>query len=234
VIRTLGASRMWDVSEIANSDPERGALLLQPPSASSLRALLVEAVKTALVRGTARLAAERSSGNPEESRAVVQFWVGSKVFDWFFNCECGYRAQYRADPEIGLRYNDDLVGDARQLLLNLLPPVITVRVLTPSFEDAGAENVATRAWSKSLQPVLSKVWMCGVLIQTDGSQPTSLPTGIDGTRIKVGLTHDWASISRIDPDAWLEIKGAFVGHRECYQPKDPRQRADWLQAHGEA
>lgn len=56
--------------------------------------------------------------------------------------------------------------------------------------------MAVREWSKSLQPVLSKIWMCGVLIQTDGSQPTSLPTGIDGAHIKVGLGYDSASISK--------------------------------------
>jgi hypothetical protein len=225
---------MWNVSEIANTDPERGALLLQPPPAPALRALVVEAMKIALLRGTARLAGERSSGNPDESRAVAQFWVGSKVFDWFFNGQNGYRAQYRADPEIGLGYNDPIIAEARQLLLDLLPPVIAVRVLTPAFEDAGTENVATRAWSKSLQPVLSKVWMCGVLIQTDGSQPTSLPTGVDGARINVGLAHDWASISRVDADAWLEIKGAFVGADGYYQPKDPRERAWSLHDRGEA
>ena len=225
---------MWDVWEIANADPERGALLLQPPSASAFRNLLVEALKVALLLGTVRMAAERSSANAHELRAVAQFWVGSKLFDWFFNCETGYRAQYRADPEIGLRYNDTIIAEARQLFLDLLPPVITVRILTPAFEDAGKESVATREWSKSLQPILSKLWMCGVLIQTDGSQPTSLPAGLDGAHIRVGLTHDWASISRVEGDAWLEIKGAFGGRSGYYQPKDPRQRAERLHARGEA
>lgn len=225
---------MWDVSEIANADPERGAHLLQPPSATALSTLVLEALKTALLRGTARMAAERSSANAKASRAVIQFWVGSKLFDWFFNCENGYRAQYRSDPAIGLRYNGRIIVEARQLLLDLLPPVMTVRVLTPGFHDAGPRNVATREWSKSLQPVLSNIWMSGVMLQTDGSQATSLPAGIDGARIKVGSTHDWASISRIDADAWLEIKGAFVGARGCYQPKDPVQRARWLHTHGEA
>jgi hypothetical protein len=225
---------MWDVSDIASTDPERRAVLLSPPSASALRTLLNEALKSALVRGTARLAAERSSRSPRELRAVAQFWVGSKIFDWFFNCANGYRAQYRADPEIGLRYNDGIINDARQTFLDLLGPVIAVRMLTPAFEDAGMQNVATREWSKSLQPVLSKVWMCGVLIQTDGSQPTSLPAGLDGAHINVGSGHDWASISRDDADAWLEIKGAFGGTGGYYQPKNPRERASCLHHRGEA
>lgn len=234
MIRTLDTNRTWDVSEIANGDPERGALLLQSPSASALRDLLVEALKAALVRGTVRLAAEQSSANSHEVRAVAQFWVGSKLFDWFFNCENGYRAQYRAAPEIGLRFNDTIIAEARQLFLGLLPPVTTVRILTSGFEDAGEEKVATRAWSESLRPGLSKLWMCGVLIQTDGSQPTSLPTGLDGARIGVGLAYEWASISRIEADAWLEIKGAFGGSGGYYQPKDPKQRADCLHLRGEA
>ena len=76
--------------------------------------------------------------------------------------------------------------------------------------------------------------MCGVLIQTDGSQPTSLPTGIDGARINVGSVHKWASISRHEADAWLEIKGAFAGDHGFYQPEDPEGRALRLNTHGEA
>jgi hypothetical protein len=225
---------MWDVSQIATTDPQRGAHLLQSPPPSALRALLLEALKTALLRGTARLASERSSTNDEDSRAVIQFWTGSKLFDWFFNGENGYRAQYRAGTDTGLAYDDMIVVGARRLLLGLLPPVITVRVLTAGFHDAGAENVATREWSRSLQPSLSKTWMCGALIQTDGAQPTSLPVGIDVARIDVGLTDHWASISRIDADAWLEIKGAFVGDRTFYQPEDPAERARRLHTRGEA
>jgi hypothetical protein len=225
---------MWDVSQIANTDPQRGAHLVQSPSASVLRTLVLEALRTALLLGTARLAAERSSANARDPRAVVQFWVGSQLFDWFFNGENGYRAQYRAGAEAGLTYNDTIIVEARRLLLDLLRPVITVRVLTAEFHDGGAESVATREWSRSLQPVLSKIWMCGTLVQTDGSQPVSLPTGMDGARINVGSTHDWASISRIDADAWLEIKGAFVGDRGCYQPKPPEERARRLHSRGEA
>jgi hypothetical protein len=225
---------MWDVSQIANTDPQRGARLVQSPMASALRTLVLEALKTALLRGTARLAAERSSSNARDPRAVIQFWVGSQLFDWFFNGENGYRAQYRAGSEIGLAYNDTIIVEAGRLILDLLPPVITVRALTAEFHDAGAENVATREWSRSLQSSLSKIWMCGALIQTDGAQPTSLPTGMDGARIDVGLSHEWASISRIDADAWLEIKGAFVGDRGCYQPKPPEERARRLHSHGEA
>src|SRR4029079_12692868 len=155
-------------------------------------------------------------------------------FDLLFNCANGYRAQYRTDPEIGSQFNDAIIDDARQTLLDLLGPVIVVRILTSAFEDPGAQNVATREWSRSLRPVLSKIWMCGALIQTDGSQPTSLPTGVDGTHIKVGLAHDWASISRSDSDSWLEIKGAFGGSGPWYQPKDPQVRAHRLHSHGEA
>ena len=32
---------------------------------------------------------------------------------------------------------------------------------------------------------------------------------VDGAHINVGSGHDWASISRDDADAWLEIKGAL-------------------------
>ena len=225
---------MWDVSQIARTDPQRGVLLTQSPSADALRALVLEALKTALLRGRARMAAERSSGSARDPRAVIQFWVGSQLFDWFFNSENGYRAQYRSGPGAGLTYNDRIIIEARGLLLDLLPPVITVRVFTSGFHDAGAENVATREWTRSLHSSLSKIWMCGSLIQTDGSQPTSLPVGLDNTRINVGSTHDWASITRIDADAWLEIKGAFVGEQGCYQPKDPAERARRLHSHGEA
>jgi len=44
-IKTVDTNRIWDSSEIAKSDPERGGLLLRAPSASALRTLLVQALK---------------------------------------------------------------------------------------------------------------------------------------------------------------------------------------------
>ena len=225
---------MWDLSEIVDADPERGARLLAAPTESDLRDLVLGALERALIRGTARLGAEQSSSNAQESRTVVQFWVGSTLFDWFFNCPNGYRAQYRVDPEAGRLFNEAIIVEARHLLVELLPPVVTVRVLTPRFGDVGSMHIAAREWIKSLDPALSKVWMCGLLIQPDGSQPTSLPLGLDGARINVGLPYDWMSVSRTDADAWLDIKGAFVSRGVCYQPKDPVERAQRLHTHGEA
>ena len=57
---------------------------------------------------------------------------------------------------------------------------------------------------------------------------------VDGAHINVGSGHDWASISRDDADAWLEIKGAFGGTGGYYQPKNPRERASCLHHRGEA
>lgn len=226
---------MWDLSEIVDADPERGARLLQAPTASELRGLLSDSLRRALIRGTARLGAEQSSSSSSDLRAVIQFCVGSKLFDWVFNCSNGYRAQYRADPDTGRLFNEKIIVEARRLLVELLPPVMAVRVLTSKFSDAGGVSVATRGWAESLDPALSKIWMSGLLIQTDGSQPTSLPLGIDGTRIGVGPSHGcWMSVSRNDADAWLDIKGAFVGRDGCYQPKDPVARAQRLHTHGEA
>ena len=224
---------MWDLSEIVDADPERGARLLQAPSASNLRGLLLGALRRTLILGTTRFGAEQSSSNAQELRAVIQFWVGSALFDLFFNCPNGYRAQYRTDPEMGMVFNEAIIVETRQLLLEMLPPVLTVRVLTPRFGDAGHLNVATREWARSLEPALSKIWMCGLLIQTDGSQPTSLPVGIDGARINVGSPCSWMSVSRTDADAWLDIKGAFVGRGTFYQANDPVERAQRLHTHGE-
>jgi len=225
---------MWDLSEIVDAVPERGARLLQAPCANDLRGLILSALRKALIRGTARLGAEESSTNVQESRAVIQFWVGSTLFDWFFNGPDGYRAQYRAGPEAGTVFNGTIVFEARRLIAELLPPVLPVRVLTSRFGDVSGVNIATREWTRSLDPALSKIWMCGLLIQTDGSQPTSLPLGLDGARINVGLPYDWLSVSRTDADSWLDIKGAFVGRSGCYQHKDPGERAQRLHTHGEA
>jgi hypothetical protein len=225
---------MWDLTEIVDTDPERGVRLLQAPTANELLGRLADALRRALIRGTARFGAQQSSINSVESRAVIQFWVGSMLFDWFFNGPNGYRAQYRADPATGSAFNEKIILEARHLIVELLPPVIAVRLMAADFSDAGGMNIATREWAQSLDPTLSKVWMCGLLIQTDGSQPTSLPLGIDGTRINVGLSRAWRSVSRADADAWFDIKGAFVGSAGCYQPKDPVVRAQRLHTHGEA
>ena len=225
---------MWDLSEIIEADPVRGSRLVEAPTESDLRRLLLGALEQALIKGRARLGAEQSSNNPKELRAVVQFWVGSTLFDWFFNGPNGYRAQFRANPETGRLFNQTFIFEARRLLVELLPPVLTVRALTPRFGDAGSMQTTIRDWTRSLDPALSNVWMTGLLIQSDGSQPTSLPLGMDGARIDVGLPFGWMSVSRTDADAWLDIKGAFVGPGVLYQPTDPVERAQRLHTHGEA
>ena len=51
---------MWDLSEIVDADPERGARLLQATSASNLRGLVLGALRRTLILGTTRLGAGRN------------------------------------------------------------------------------------------------------------------------------------------------------------------------------
>ena len=60
-----------------------------------------------------------------------------------------------------------------------------------------------------------------------------LPLGFNNEKLLLPNNVRWPALSRDDQDAWLEVKGAFVGE-QVYQPKDPFFRAIRLHVSGEA
>ncbi|MDP3842704.1 MAG: hypothetical protein Q8Q81_08925 [Oxalobacteraceae bacterium] len=110
-----------------------------------------------------------------------------------------------------------------------LSPIVT----TPKFEDCGPLAVPRESILASLDSSLSKVWFCGRQMDGEG-RVVQLAPGVIGPRLCLNDQTTWASIARNDPDAWLDVKGAFIGRNGIYQPKDPIARAKRLQASGEA
>jgi hypothetical protein len=154
------------------------------------------------------------------------------MFDWFCNARTGHLAQFRADWETGLAYNFAIIDALRQHVRALPGSTVTGRRLSASFEDRGATTATVSQLVDLLEPRLSKVWFCTRLIQDSGL--VDLPLDLTGPRILLEEDNSWFAPYRDDFDAWLDVKGAFLGAAGAYQPKDPVDRAKKLQLTGEA
>src|ERR1700716_1759167 len=95
----------WRLDEIAESDSNRANELEGAGPSDALVESLKNAFDDALDRKDgARFGREHLDEKWEHVRAVVQFPVGAKLFDWFFNARTGYRAHFRAHYKLGLRF----------------------------------------------------------------------------------------------------------------------------------
>jgi hypothetical protein len=224
---------LWSFSEIEASEPVRAALLKSAPGPDAIASSIITRFKSELAAGCVRIGMEESGSNQHDLRVVLQFQVGEVLFDQFFNANTGYRAQFRRDWQRGFSYNRDIVINLRSIVAALLAPCVLARRLSPEFEDSGAIEVSREQACDSLDPVLSKVWFCCTLIAGNGTV-TQLQTGVTGPRLRLGDHATWAAIARNEEDAWLDVKGAFVGGNEPYQLKDPIERAKKLHTCGEA
>lgn len=224
---------LWTFGEIAAREPARAALLEKAPDPDAIRAAVISRFEAALEGGQLRIGMEQSSSNPSDLRVVLQFPVGEGLYDQFFNANTGYRAQFRRDWRTGLAYNRSIVAGMRSKLALLLPAEVSGRCLSPKFEDCGALTVPREQICISLDPELSKVWFCGLLMTGDG-RVVQLPSGATGPRLRLDEQNTWAALVRDEADAWLDVKGAFLGRDGLYQPKDPADRAKKLQSTGEA
>jgi hypothetical protein len=121
----------------------------------------------------------------------------------------------------------------RRSVVSVLPSEVSTRRLMGDFEDCGSFIVPRERLRISLDPDLSKIWFCGRRMTHNG-EVVQLPSGATGPRLRLDDGTTWAALAREDSDAWLELKGAFVGSDGPYQPKDPVARAKKLQHSGEA
>jgi hypothetical protein len=163
---------------------------------------------------------------PSHHRTVIQFRVDPNLFDWFFNARTGYRAHFRAHPDRGLAFNGDVIRALRDRLWPRLPSSVDIRRVDTAMNDLEAISLPSADLVRSLDPELAKVWF--------GATPIGggyRPTGLSGPKIRVG-SASWAA-PYMD-DAWLDLKGAFDGNSQLYQPKSPRERANKLHETGRA
>ena len=168
-----------------------------------------------------------------DTRAVVQFAVGTSVFDWFFNARTGYRAHFRAHYKCGLRFNNQIVEAIGSVLDTRLPETVRVRELGRGFTDCGEALIPKAVLLSSLVPYLAKIWCCTKRIKSGGGIE-DLPPGVVGEpRLLLG-GESWVALWRDEDGAWLDVKGGFLGGTRPYQPKKPFERARTLQALGTA
>jgi hypothetical protein len=224
----------WRFDAILAAEPYRAAVLDADLSPSSLLAAVCGALGKALEMKNVRFARERAEGQPKDYRAVVQFGVGAALFDWFFNGRMGYRAHFRAQYRCGLKFNGELIDGLRGILDTELQDTVMGRELDDRFEDVGEAQIGKPFLIASLVPDLSKVWLCTKRIRSNGGIEF-LPSGLVGPRILLGDDGlSWPAPYRDEDTSWLDIKGAFLGKAEVYQPKDPVERAKRLHAAGDA
>jgi hypothetical protein len=222
----------WRFDRIRESGPERAEALEKAGSPSALMDAIVGALEQALVRDDLRWGREQKRDDaPDDCRAVIQFPVNPQLFDWFFNARTGYRAHFRLDWKHGLMFNEQIIEAVRRCLEVKLPNVVTGRQLKGDFADSGQVEIPKRFLMDSLVPHLSKIWFCGKLIGRDGGIQ-GLGSGGVGPRILLEGEESWPTLYREDKDAWLDIKGAFLGRNGPYPATDPISRAKKLQATG--
>lgn len=222
----------WAFGNIASADTERAQRLESAGSRDQLLLALSDALALACSNGMACILREHAEDQPQDCRAVIQFPVGSRLFDWFFNSRDGYRAHFWASPELGLEFNDRAVDRLRSTLNTSLSPVCNGWDWLYGSQQAQQAAIPREILNRSLVPRLSKIWPRTQRLKHNG-EFENVPLGFDGTVILVGERR-WRALCPDDQHAWLELKGAFLGKDGPYQWKDPVDRAKRLQSDGEA
>lgn len=223
---TNGVDKSWCFSEIAGEDPDRARLLESTDTAEKLIFAVEAALSVSFETHHLRIGVEVSEKRPSDRRIVVQFFAGSALLDWFMNAKTGYRAQFREHWKSGLCFNAEMVERLRAILLSKLGAEIDAQLLNDRFETIGSVRIAKGFVLTSLVPYLSKVWVCTCLLLDKGGSRYVPLSG--GANLRIGGERFWAPFPS-EGDAWLDLKGGFVGPSYVYQPKNPVRRARGLQ-----
>lgn len=223
----------WSFDKIQEASPERAAMLEAAPATEDLANAVAQALSSALSAGDVRFGMEEAEKNANDLRAIVQFRIGEILFDRFFNARTGYRAQFRKGWQIGLQFNADMINLLCDRLRQTIHSDVRAARLNKSFQIEGTELFVADQFLDSLNPEISKLWFSALLIQIDGTVE-QLAVGLSGPKISLGQDVSWVAPYATDSDAWLDMKGAFVGEEGPYQPKDPDGRAKKLETCGVA
>jgi hypothetical protein len=224
---------LWNFDEVELDDPDRATHLRSCPAWPELIRQTCHALRVAVAAGNSRFGFDESSRDSRDLRAVVQFPVGRPLFDWFFNGQSGYRAQFRLGCKNGLDENARLVSGLRVQLSAFAPHEITARRFSHDFNDKGPLTCALDQVLASMDPQLSKVWFCERLIDEAGGLQY-LFVSRTGPRLPFVDSEPWSSLYPEDAAGWLDVKGAFVNSGGTYQLKPPQERAAGLEMRGSA
>jgi hypothetical protein len=223
----------WAFDEIIGAAPDRAAALKGAKCPRALQEALEKALVQAFDHNDVRFGREQAASCSDDWRSVVQFSVGSSLFDWFFNARTGYRAHFKSDYKRGLKFNDAIIEVIAATIHARTPDTFCVTQLDAEFKYCDSIVITREAFMVvSLASKLSKIWLCSKRIEAAG-EVKMLPWAIGGPKIRVGMS-DWVAFCQDADAAWLEVKGAFSGNCGLYQPKGPIRRAQRLQQTGTA
>ena len=232
-MRASRLNKLWELDQVERSDAERAAQLRTSPPWPQLIHQVRHALRVALASGDARFAFDQSSRDKQDLRAILQFPVGCVLFDRLFNGHEGYRAQFRAGRENGLAQNAKLISELCAELNRSAPSVLTGRLLSHDFKDKGPVVCNVDEFVASMDPHLSKIWVCEQLIGKEGGIQELLVSR-SGPKLIFTGSEPWSSLFPEDSAGWLDVKGAFVSPAGKYQLKSPQERAAGLEKRGSA
>ncbi len=224
---------LWDFTEVDQEDAGRAARLRGSPPWAELIRKVCHALRAALLGSNVMFSFEESCQDDQHLRAIIQFPLGCQLFDWLFNGREGYRAQFRTGHQNGLVQNAVLISEFRAELTRHTRAEIIARRLSCDFKDKGPMAGSIGQIVSSLDPHLSKVWVCDNLIGND-RELHDLFVSRTGPKLTFSDSDPWVSLYSEDGAGWLDVKGAFVGPNGVYQRKSPEERAANLEVHGSA
>ena len=171
---------------------------------------------------------EQSKSASGDQRVVLQFHIGDELSGYFFNARSRYRAQFRMDWRIGLEYNRKLIEGFRNDVASLPRANIFARRVSSEFEDCGALRLPGLKYLSRLPRSIKSLVSA---LTADRRKGTRRSPRLGSRALACALLMKLpGSHYTHDSDAWLDVKGAFVGSSGLYQPMDPIDRAKRLQA----
>lgn len=222
----------WSFENIRSTDSERADRLEMAASSDHLVLALAEAAAHAAERGGLRLAMDSRKNEFTECRSIIQFPIHRDVFDWFYNARSGYRAQYWIGADEGTEFNTAIIRAILSSIGSHLGDLLTVRKieLLPGQGrqecDLGELKLTKERFLRSLDPAISKIWMCERRYSNYGKQPEhigdfELAVAERGPKLHVprwdrpnpdfgtpgeGLRAPYPT----EENSWLDLKGGFL------------------------
>lgn len=238
----------WSFDDIRSVDPQRAARLEACPLPRELSEVLAAALDDAIRSGDVRFAIDSRENKFIECRSIVQFAVPVEIYDCFFNARGGYRGKFHIAPDVGTSFNRLIIEAIRPILSTALPESFDVRKIEVLIDngcrverDVGSVQIQRDAFLSSLEPNVSKIWICERLYpREDGAVKDiglAVLTVAERDQPKLGVPR-WAKTKAAHGEgvraplperenAWLDLKGGFSaknGEAGQIKPQDKRAR----------
>jgi hypothetical protein len=220
----------WGLGEIEALDPDRAAYPRRDIDANELKNQIASAFANSLKNGTAKYGVDFHTKRQTERRAIIQFEVGTVLFDQFYNGRTGYRAHYWVSPEIGDTFDEKLGDLLRAAISEHMPTTAEGRLVRVEItgyrdeSDRGPYQLTREFALQSLAPEASKLWRCEWLITDTLGLNKSQQTGAIEPKLQIGK---WEGEGLYAPrGSRLDFKGGFVGDDGAVTPtKNRKDRA---------